>query len=79
MTNKTTKLDIKNIESIAQLEEFNISFEEAYKHLEEIVNLQERGGITLEDSIKYYKIGKVLSEYATSVLEKAKLEIEKVN
>lgn len=80
MMDKTSKnLDIKEITSIEQLEKLGISFEEAYASLEKIVNLQERGEISLEESIKYYKVGKVLAEYANNILEKAKIEIEKVN
>ncbi len=73
------KINIKDITSVTQLEKLNISFEDAYSYLEKIVSLQEQGEISLEDSITYYKVGKILSSYASSVLEKAKLDLEKIN
>ncbi|MDR0484028.1 MAG: exodeoxyribonuclease VII small subunit [Alphaproteobacteria bacterium] len=73
------KIDIKEITSKEQLQELNLSFEEVYAMLEKIVDLQEKGDVILEDSIKFYKIGKILAEYAQDILQKAKLEIEKVN
>lgn len=80
MADKITKnLELKDITSLEQLEKLNMSFEEAYSSLEKIVNLQERGEVSLEESMQYYKIGKILSAYANSILEKAKLEVEKVN
>ncbi len=73
------KIDIKSINSVEQLEKMNISFEDAYMYLEEVIYLQENGDITLDDSIKYYKSGKILSKYAQNLLDKAKLEIDKIS
>jgi exodeoxyribonuclease VII small subunit len=71
--------DIKNISSKEELQKLNLSFEEIYSQLEQIVNLQEKGEISLEDSIKFYKVGKILAEYAQDILEHARIEVEKVN
>jgi exodeoxyribonuclease VII small subunit len=72
------KIDIKKISSKEDLYKLNLTFEEIYQQLEEIVSLQEKGETSLEDSIKFYKIGKILAEYAQEVLEKARIEVEKV-
>jgi exodeoxyribonuclease VII small subunit len=49
----------------------SFSFEQALKRLEEIVETLEAGNITLEDSIKVYQEGIVLSKQCGSMLEEA--------
>jgi len=73
------KIDIKSITSKEDLQKLELSFEEVYSQLEQIVNLQEKGEISLEDSIKFYKAGKILAEYAQDILASARVEVEKVN
>lgn len=60
-------------------EKERLSFEEALKQLESIVNQLEQNDITLEDSVKLYEEGVKLSKFCTEVLEDAELRIEQVN
>ncbi len=60
-------------------EKERLSFEEALKQLESIVNQLEQDDITLEDSVKLYEEGVKLSKFCTEVLEDAELRIEQVN
>ncbi len=53
-----------------------ISFEEAYKKLEEIALKLEDSEISLDDSIALFEEGIKLSKYCQEVLEKAKQKIE---
>jgi exodeoxyribonuclease VII small subunit len=65
-------------DAIKTMHDINISFEEAYSYLQEIVNSQENTNISLEDSIKNYKLGKSLVAYCEQLLDKAKHTIEDV-
>lgn len=56
-----------------------ITFEEALKKLESIVNKLEENSVTLEESVNLYEEGIKLSKYCSEILEKAELRIEKVN
>jgi exodeoxyribonuclease VII small subunit len=56
-----------------------ITFEEALKKLETIVNKLEENTVTLEDSVNLYEEGMKLSKYCSEILDKAELRIEKVN
>ena len=49
----------------------NFSFEQALKRLEEIVETLEGGNIALEESIKIYQEGIVLSKLCSGMLEEA--------
>ncbi|SMO57624.1 exodeoxyribonuclease VII small subunit [Gracilimonas mengyeensis] len=60
-------------------EKERLSFEEALKQLESIVNQLEQDDITLEDSVKLYEEGVKLSRFCTETLEQAELRIEQVN
>lgn len=51
--------------------EENFSFEQALKRLEEIVETLEAGNISLEDSIKIYQEGILLSKQCSGMLEEA--------
>jgi len=51
--------------------EENFSFEQALKRLEEIVEILETGNISLEESIKIYQEGIVLSKLCSGMLEEA--------
>jgi exodeoxyribonuclease VII small subunit len=60
-------------------EKERLSFEEALKKLESIVQQLEDEEITLEDSVKLYEEGVKMAQICTSVLEDAELRIEQVN
>jgi exodeoxyribonuclease VII small subunit len=60
-------------------EKERLSFEEALKKLESIVEQLEDENITLEDSVKLYEEGVKMSKFCTEILEQAELRIEKVN
>ncbi|MBO6584740.1 MAG: exodeoxyribonuclease VII small subunit [Gracilimonas sp.] len=60
-------------------EKERLSFEEALKKLESIVEQLEDEEITLEDSVKLYEEGVQLSKFCTEILEQAELRIEQVN
>ena len=56
----------------------NLSFEEALKELEEIVNSLERGDVSLEDAIEAYERGSMLKNQCEKRLKEAKLRIENI-
>lgn len=56
-----------------------ITFEEALKKLESIVNKLEENSVTLEESVNLYEEGMKLSKYCSEILDKAEIRIEKVN
>lgn len=60
-------------------EKERLSFEEALKTLESIVEQLENNEITLEDSVKLYEEGVKMSKFCTEILEQAELRIEQVN
>lgn len=49
----------------------NISFEKAMERLEQIVERLESGDINLEESLKAYQEGIMLSQYCNKILEEA--------
>lgn len=60
-------------------EKERLSFEEALKKLESIVEQLEDEEITLEDSVKLYEEGVKMSRFCAEILEQAELRIEQVN
>ncbi|HBX64796.1 MAG: exodeoxyribonuclease VII small subunit [Balneola sp.] len=60
-------------------EKERLSFEEALKKLESIVEQLENKEITLEDSVQLYEEGVKMSQFCTEILEQAELRIEQVN
>lgn len=56
-----------------------LSFEEALKKLESVVERLESEEVSLEESIGLYEEGMKLSQYCTDTLEQAKQRIEKVD
>jgi len=56
-----------------------LSFEEALKKLESVVEQLESEDVSLEESIALYEEGMKLSSYCTDTLEQAKQRIEKVD
>ena len=57
----------------------NISLEESFKELEEIMIKIDASDITLEEMIDYYKKGINLIKYSQEKLSKAELTIKKIN
>lgn len=58
--------------------EKELSFENAMKRLEEIVQFLERGNLPLEDAVQAYEEGMRLKQFCLEKLESAQLRIEKV-
>ena len=48
--------------------EENKTFEEAIKELEDVVNLLEKGELSLDDSVKTFEKGMELSKYCNKIL-----------
>ncbi|WP_208541861.1 exodeoxyribonuclease VII small subunit [Bartonella capreoli] len=55
-----------------------LSFEEALKQLEVIVENLERGDIPLEQSIDIYERGESLKKYCEKLLKAAEAKVEKI-
>lgn len=55
-----------------------LSFEEALKRLESIVDRLERGEAPLEESISLYEQGAALKAHCETRLEAARLKVEKI-
>lgn len=58
--------------------ELNLSYEEAVKQLEEIVQLLEKGDISLEKSLELFQKGVSLSAYCTKKLDETEKRIVKL-
>lgn len=56
----------------------NLSFEEALKQLEEIVQRLESGRVELEESIAIYERGAALKSHCETKLKDAEARIEKI-
>ena len=56
-------------------EENKLSFEEAIKELEEVINQLESGQLNLDDSISKFEKGVELSKYCNNILENAEKKI----
>ena len=56
----------------------NLSFEEALKELEEIVNSLDRGDVSLEAAIEAYERGSILKNQCEKRLKEAKMKVEKI-
>ena len=55
-----------------------LSYEQAFKELEEIVALLETNQQSLEESMKLYERGQILSKHCAGLLEKAELKIQQL-
>ncbi|WP_439273419.1 exodeoxyribonuclease VII small subunit [Pseudochrobactrum sp. HB0163] len=55
-----------------------LSFEEALKQLEEIVDNLERGDVALEKSILIYERGEALKNHCEKLLQSAEDKVEKI-
>jgi exodeoxyribonuclease VII small subunit len=56
-----------------------LSFEEAYSQLEELVAKLESGDMSLEESVSLFERGKALAAHCQSLLDKAELRVKKIN
>lgn len=57
----------------------DMNYEHSVKRLEEIVSTLEGGNLSLDDSLKLYEEGAVLSENCRKMLSQAKLKIKNIN
>lgn len=55
-----------------------MSFEEALKQLEKIVDDLERGDVPLEESIRIYERGEALKKHCDTLLKSAEDKVEKI-
>lgn len=55
------------------------SYEEAFKRMEEILQILETGNIKLDDSLNLYEEGIQLYKHCNEILEKAELKVSKFN
>ena len=56
----------------------DLSFEDALKKLEEIVERLEAGNVPLEESIEIYTKGDALRKHCESLLKSAEAKVEKI-
>ena len=55
-----------------------LSFEEAYEELEEIVTKLESGNLPLEEAVELFERGRRLSDHCQKVLDEAELRVNKI-
>jgi len=72
-------LECNRVSSNKYMEKERLSFEDALKQLESIVEQLESQEITLEDSVNLYEKGMKLSKLCNQVLHQAELKIQEVN
>lgn len=56
----------------------NLSFEEAFKELEDTVQRLEEGGLTLDESIALFERGMKLAEHCGQKLDEAELKVSQL-
>ena len=56
-----------------------MQYETAVKRLEEIVAALEKGGITLDDSVKLFEEGASLAAFCSKALKEAELKITRLS
>lgn len=56
-----------------------MTYESAIKRLEEIVNLLEKNEVTLDESMKLFEEGTMLSSFCNKKLTEAKQKITEIN
>ena len=56
----------------------NLSFEEALKELESIVEKLERGEVSLDDAVAAYERGAMLKKLCQDRLDEARLKVDKI-
>jgi len=56
----------------------NLSFEEAFKELEDVVRRLEGGGLTLDETIALFERGMKLAEHCGQKLDEAELKVSQL-
>jgi len=56
----------------------NLSFEEAFKKLEETVHCLEEGDLTLDESIALFERGQALAQHCGEKLDRAELRVSQL-
>lgn len=56
----------------------DMTFEEAFAELEEVVNQLEKGGLALEDSLALFERGQALAAHCSEMLDKAELKVKQM-
>src|SRR5436305_2032564 len=56
----------------------NLSYEEAYRRLEEAVAQLSAGGLSLEEALARFEQGMVLANYCGTLLDQAELRVQQV-
>ncbi|MDR1826122.1 MAG: exodeoxyribonuclease VII small subunit [Rickettsiales bacterium] len=59
--------------------DINLSFEDAYKQLADLVKKMETGALPLADSIAAYEQAAKLKNYCEQMLKQAEIKIEQLN
>ncbi|MHC1740240.1 MAG: exodeoxyribonuclease VII small subunit [Anaerolineaceae bacterium] len=57
----------------------NLSFEQAYQELEQIVETLENNQGSLDESMALFERGQKLAKYCSTLLEKAQLKVRELN
>jgi exodeoxyribonuclease VII small subunit len=60
---------------MSQAAQGDLSYEEAYQQLEQILQALESGDLPLEESLKLYEMGAALATYCTHKLDEAELRV----
>lgn len=55
-----------------------LTFENAFGELEQIVDRLEEGGLTLEDSLSLFERGQALAAHCSQQLDEAELKVEQM-
>ena len=56
----------------------NLSFEDAYAQLQQVVTRMEEGAATLDEALKLYERGVALSQHCEFLLQRAKLRVDQL-
>lgn len=57
----------------------NLTFEEAFTELEQVVSKLEDGGLTLEQSLEIFERGRALAAYCSQQLDDAELKVKQIS
>lgn len=60
-------------------DETTLSFEDAFKRLEEIVARLEAGDLSLDESLALYEQGQQLARHCSQLLDAAELRVQQLN
>ena len=74
---KKTKKNTEVNENIEELE--NLSVEEAFKRVDDVISAMQEDDISLEDSFRRYKEGMDLLKAATAMIDKVEKEALKIS